>query len=88
VTHAVHEGRATADVLAYWQLKNLSSLADSPNSKLVVPADFAGLMGAAQALAAATRSGGPGAPAADGVAAGGADLPPSDPPRRGRPKAG
>ncbi|MGA9775561.1 MAG: SPFH domain-containing protein [Candidatus Dormiibacterota bacterium] len=49
---AIHEGKASPDVLAFWQLKNLARLADSPNSKLIVPADFAGLMGAAQALAA------------------------------------
>ncbi|NNM96203.1 MAG: SPFH/Band 7/PHB domain protein [Candidatus Dormibacteraeota bacterium] len=47
---AIHEGKASPDVLAFWQLKNLAKLADSPNTKLVVPADFAGLMGAAQAL--------------------------------------
>lgn len=47
---AIHEGKASPDVLAFWQLKNLAKLADSPNAKLIVPADFAGLMGAAQAL--------------------------------------
>ncbi|MHB1502274.1 MAG: SPFH domain-containing protein [Candidatus Dormibacteria bacterium] len=50
VFQAIHQGRASPDVLAFWQLKNLARLADSPNSKLIVPADFAGLMGAAQAL--------------------------------------
>jgi regulator of protease activity HflC (stomatin/prohibitin superfamily) len=50
VFSAIHVGQASPDVLAFWQLKNLAKLADSPNSKLVVPADFAGLMGAAQAL--------------------------------------
>ncbi len=52
VFEAIHQGKASPDVLAFWQLKNLARLADSPNSKLIVPADFAGLMGAAQALVA------------------------------------
>ncbi|HUY57396.1 MAG TPA: SPFH domain-containing protein [Candidatus Micrarchaeaceae archaeon] len=56
VFEAIHQGKATPDVLAFWQLKNLATLADSPNSKLVVPADFAGLMGAAKALVMATES--------------------------------
>ena len=87
VTQAVHQGRASADVLAYWQLKNLARLADSPNSKLVVPADFAGLMGAAEALAGATRS--PAAePAPNGATADGPVAAPPEAPRRGRPKAG
>ncbi|MHB8324492.1 MAG: SPFH domain-containing protein [Candidatus Dormibacteria bacterium] len=47
---AIHQGQASPDVLAFWQLKNLAKLAESPNTKLIVPADFAGLMGAAQAL--------------------------------------
>ena len=50
VFEAIHQGKASPDVLAFWQLKNLALLADSPNAKLIVPADFAGLMGAAQAL--------------------------------------
>ena len=87
VTAAVHEGRASSDVLAYWQLKNLARLADSPNSKLVVPADFAGLMGAAEALAGATRGGGA-QPSANGAAGAAAAAPAPEPPRRGRPKAG
>jgi regulator of protease activity HflC (stomatin/prohibitin superfamily) len=53
VFDAIHQGKATPDVLAFWQLKNLAKLADSTNSKLVVPADFAGLMGAAKALTVA-----------------------------------
>jgi regulator of protease activity HflC (stomatin/prohibitin superfamily) len=56
VFDAIHHGQATPDVLAFWQLKNLAKLADSSNSKLVVPADFAGLMGAAKALVMATES--------------------------------
>lgn len=62
VFDAIHQGDASPDVLAFWQLKNLARLADSPNSKLVVPADFAGLMGAAQALSEATLK--PAAPTA------------------------
>jgi regulator of protease activity HflC (stomatin/prohibitin superfamily) len=56
VFDAIHQGQATPDVLAFWQLKNLARLAESSNSKLVVPADFAGLMGAAKALVMATES--------------------------------
>lgn len=50
---AIHEGNASPDVLAFWQLKNLAKLADSPSSKLIVPTNFSGLMGAAQALVTA-----------------------------------
>jgi regulator of protease activity HflC (stomatin/prohibitin superfamily) len=56
VFEAIHQGKATPEVLAFWQLKNLATLADSPNAKLVVPTDFAGLMGAATALVMATSS--------------------------------
>jgi regulator of protease activity HflC (stomatin/prohibitin superfamily) len=68
VFEAIHQGKATPDVLAFWQLKNLATLADSPNSKLVVPTDFAGLMGAAKALVMATES--------DSVLSNGAKIPP------------
>ncbi|MGH7608452.1 MAG: hypothetical protein ACREOD_00685, partial [Candidatus Dormibacteria bacterium] len=73
-------------VLAFWQLKNLSKLADSSNSKLVVPADFAGLMGAAKALLLATEpeSASPAA-AQDKVATG---LAPARPPTPARPSVG
>ncbi|MGH7642530.1 MAG: SPFH domain-containing protein [Candidatus Dormibacteria bacterium] len=68
VFEAIHQGKATQDVLAFWQLKNLAKLADSSNSKLVVPADFAGIMGAAQALVGAMGTD-PGAVPANGKAA-------------------
>ncbi|HUY09661.1 MAG TPA: hypothetical protein VMW80_09475, partial [Candidatus Dormibacteraeota bacterium] len=70
------------------QLKNLAKLADSSNAKLVVPADFAGLMGAAKALVMATESeSGPGvAPAANGKTAPEAVAPPS--PARALPSGG
>ncbi|MGH7757805.1 MAG: SPFH domain-containing protein, partial [Candidatus Dormibacteria bacterium] len=88
VFDAIHEGKATPDVLAFWQLKNLSKLADSSNSKLVVPADFAGLMGAAKALLLATESdsGAAAAPAGNGRAA--ADLATKVPPAPSRPSGG
>ena len=79
VFDAIHQGKATPEVLAFWQLKNLAKLADSSNSKLVVPADFAGLMGAAKALVMATESDpSPGATpgAANGKAAPEAVAPP------------
>ncbi len=83
VFDAIHQGKATTDVLAFWQLKNLAKLADSSNSKLVVPADFAGLMGAAKALTvalepepgAAAPANGKSAPVAAPVAA----APPANP---------
>jgi hypothetical protein len=68
VFDAIHQGKATSDVLAFWQLKNLAKLADSSNSKLVVPADFAGLMGAAKALTVALATD-PAPAAANGKAA-------------------
>ncbi len=82
VFDAIHEGKATSDVLAFWQLKNLAKLADSSNSKLVVPADFAGLMGAAKALQLATDSDSSSVPAARGQPADGLATAAPHPPSR------
>jgi hypothetical protein len=51
------------ELLAVLQLDTLTKFAESPNSKIVVPVESAGLLGAAQAL----RSMLDGVPAADGV---------------------
>jgi regulator of protease activity HflC (stomatin/prohibitin superfamily) len=50
VYSAIHEGKPDPELLAVLQLDTLSKFADSDNSKVVVPYEAAGLMGAAQAL--------------------------------------
>jgi regulator of protease activity HflC (stomatin/prohibitin superfamily) len=47
---AVHNGRPDAELIAILQLDTLSRFATSPNAKIVVPVESAGLLGAAQAL--------------------------------------
>lgn len=47
---AINTSRPTPEVLAVLQLDTLTKVASSPNSKVVVPFESAGLMGAAQAL--------------------------------------
>jgi regulator of protease activity HflC (stomatin/prohibitin superfamily) len=47
---AIHEGHPDPELLAVLQLDTLSRFATSPNAKIVVPYESAGLMGAAQAL--------------------------------------
>lgn len=47
---AIHEGHPNPELLAVLQLDTLSRFAVSPNAKIVVPFESAGLMGAAQAL--------------------------------------
>ena len=47
---AIHQGNPTPELLAVLQLEALATLSASPNSKLVVPVETAGLLGAAQAL--------------------------------------
>ena len=50
VYKAIHDGDPVPELLAVLQLDTLSRFADSPNSKIVVPVESAGLLGAAQAL--------------------------------------
>ena len=50
VYSAIHEGKPDPELLAILQLDTLSKFADSDNSKVVVPYESAGLLGAAQAL--------------------------------------
>ena len=47
---AIHDGHPDPELLAVLQLDTLSRFAASPNAKIVVPYESAGLMGAAQAL--------------------------------------
>ncbi len=47
---AIHQGNPTPEVLAVLQLDALEKIASSDNTKLVVPVETAGLLGAAQAL--------------------------------------
>ncbi|MGH7882732.1 MAG: SPFH domain-containing protein, partial [Candidatus Dormibacteraceae bacterium] len=50
VYNAISSARPTPELLAILQLDALGKVAASPNAKLVVPFESAGLMGAAQAL--------------------------------------
>ena len=50
VYNAIHAGAPDPELLAILQLDTLAKFADSPNSKLVIPVETAGLLGAAQAL--------------------------------------
>jgi regulator of protease activity HflC (stomatin/prohibitin superfamily) len=50
VYRAIHEGNPAPELLAVLQLDTLSKFAASPNSKVLVPVESAGLLGAAQAL--------------------------------------
>jgi hypothetical protein len=50
VYHAIKAADPDQTLVAILQLDTLSKFADSDNSKIVVPFESAGLMGAAQAL--------------------------------------
>ncbi len=50
VYSAIKAGAPTPELLAVLQLDTLSRFANSPNAKIVVPVETAGLLGAAQAL--------------------------------------
>jgi regulator of protease activity HflC (stomatin/prohibitin superfamily) len=60
---AIHAGNVTPELLAVLQLDALGRIAASDNSKLIVPIETAGILGAAQALrsvlAAVPEAGGP-----------------------------
>jgi len=47
---AIHAGKPDSELVAILQLDTLSKFAESPNSKLVVPVETSGLLGAAQAI--------------------------------------
>src|SRR2546423_4907113 len=50
VYNAIHAGNPDSELIAVLQLDTLSKFAESPNAKIVVPFESAGLLGAAQAL--------------------------------------
>jgi regulator of protease activity HflC (stomatin/prohibitin superfamily) len=50
VYNAIHAGKPDSELVAILQLDTLSKFAESPNSKLVVPVETSGLLGAAQAI--------------------------------------
>ena len=47
---AIHAGNPDSELVAILQLDTLAKFAESPNSKLVVPVETSGLLGAAQAI--------------------------------------
>jgi regulator of protease activity HflC (stomatin/prohibitin superfamily) len=64
VYSAIHAGNPDPQLVAILQLDTLTKFAASPNAKIVVPFETAGLMGAAQALRSVLAE----APSADGGA--------------------
>jgi regulator of protease activity HflC (stomatin/prohibitin superfamily) len=56
--NAIDESRIKSNTLAVMQLRAIQALAASPNSKIVVPYEAAGLVGAAQVLVDALRDAG------------------------------
>jgi regulator of protease activity HflC (stomatin/prohibitin superfamily) len=79
---AIDQAEIKPNTLAVLQLRALQDLASSPNSKLVVPYEAAGLVGGAQMLVEALKGGGviPPAPQTNGA---NPDLPPARGPDRG-----
>lgn len=57
VYKAIQDGKPTPALISILQLDTLSKFANSPNAKLVVPVETAGLMGAAQILKSAMADG-------------------------------
>ncbi len=53
---AIHDGDPTQDLLAIKYLEALAALADGQATKLIVPADFAGVLGAVTGVAEAMRN--------------------------------
>ena len=51
----IHDGRPDSDILAIKYLESLESLADGQATKLIVPADFSGILGAVAGIAEAMR---------------------------------
>jgi regulator of protease activity HflC (stomatin/prohibitin superfamily) len=64
VFEAIHEGNPTSDLLAVKYLESLTDMANGQATKIVVPADFAGVLGAVTGIAEAMRDTGPTAAAA------------------------
>ena len=53
---AIHDGDPTQDVLAIKYLEALAALADGQATKLIVPADFSGILGAVAGICEAMRN--------------------------------
>ncbi len=53
---AIHDGDPTQDVLAIKYLEALAALADGQATKLIVPADFSGILGAVAGIGEAMRN--------------------------------
>ena len=87
---AINQGHPTPELIAVLQLDTLGKFAESPNSKFIVPAESASMLGAVQALKSVLEQ----VPVANGVTHDGGSSgppPPSSPRRRGegpRPPAG
>ena len=56
VFSAIHEGDPTTDLLAVKYLETLGIMADGQATKIIVPADYAGVLGAVTAIAEVMRS--------------------------------
>ncbi|MDG2263120.1 MAG: SPFH/Band 7/PHB domain protein [Actinomycetota bacterium] len=55
VFQAIHDGDPTSDLLAIKYLESLTNMADGQATKIVVPADFAGVLGAVTGIVEAMR---------------------------------
>ncbi len=53
---AIHEGNPTPDLLSVKYLESLALIADGRATKLIVPADFSGILGAVAGVAEAVRA--------------------------------
>jgi regulator of protease activity HflC (stomatin/prohibitin superfamily) len=80
--NAIHAGNVTPELLAVLQLDALGRIASSDNSKLIVPIETAGILGAAQALRSVLAA----VPESSGPSSNGGrrpPMPPASPPRQG-----
>ncbi len=67
VFQAIHDGDPSSDLLAVRYLETLAKMADGQATKIVVPTEFSGVLGAVAGIAEAMRTGGSGEPAAPSV---------------------
>lgn len=77
----IHDGAPDNELLAVKYLETLTKMADGQATKIIVPADFAGIMGAVSGIAEAMRGGGADLDSLPLASATGADdRPPAPPP--------
>ena len=69
VFQAIHDGDPTSDVLAVRYLEALSQIADGRATKIIVPTEFSGVLGAVTGIAEAMRPIADGEPEAGSMAA-------------------